>query len=111
MFWTRLVPMPGDDSQATLLNGFSREAFLILTGAVLFALAREAKSRLLRVAPLFLILVAWLDVFTHEPAQNPTVPPNVFELNLAREDLKMQPQPELGGSRAMVSPVAANGFV
>jgi hypothetical protein len=58
-----------------------------------------------------LILIAWLDVFTHEPAQNPTVTPNVYEQNLAREDLKMNPQPELGGSRAMVSSFAANEFV
>ncbi len=111
LFWIRLTPMPGDDQQATLLNGVSREIFLLLIGTILFVLAREAKSKLLRFAPLLLILAAWLDVFTHEPAQNPTVPPSVFELNLAREDLKMNPQPELGGSRAMVSPMAANEFV
>jgi hypothetical protein len=36
---------------------------------------------------------------------------NVFAPNLARADLKMNPQPELGGSRAMVSPEAANQFI
>jgi hypothetical protein len=107
MFWTRLAPMPGDDSPVTLLNGVSREAFLLLTGAILFAFTREAKSRLLRFAPLALILVAWLDVFTHEPAQNPTVSPGVFALNLARAKLAMDPQPVLGASRAMLSPAAA----
>ena len=64
-----------------------------------------------RLAPLLLIVVAWLDVLTHEPTQNPTVPPGVYELNLARADLNMDPQPELGGSRAMVSPMAANAFI
>ena len=58
-----------------------------------------------------LILVAWLDVFTHEPAQNPTVPPSVYDLNLARARLAMQPQPALGGSRAMVTPAAAMDFI
>ena len=111
MFWTRLVPMPGDDSPVTLLNGVSREVFLLLTGTVLFALTRPTKPLLFRFAPLALILVAWLDVFTHEPAQNPTVSPSVYELNLARTKLAMDPQPELGGSRAMISPAAANGFV
>ncbi len=111
LFWTRLAPMPGDDSQATLWNGVSRELFLILTGAIFFVMAREAKTKLLQFAPLFLILVVWLDVFTHEPTQNPTVSPGVYELNLARMKLAMQPQPELGGSRAMLSPAAANGFV
>jgi hypothetical protein len=111
MFWTRLVPLPGDDSQAALSNGVSREIFLLLTGVIFFALAREAKSRLLQFAPLLLVLVAWLDVFTHEPPQNPTAPADIYEPNLARADLEMNPQPELGGSRTMLSPAAANEFV
>ncbi len=111
MFWIRLAPMPGDDPRAALLNGVSREVFLLLTGAILFALTRETTSRWLQAAPLLLILATALDVFTHEPAQNPTVSPSVFELNLARTKLAMIPQPELGTSRAMISPAAANEFV
>ena len=111
LFWTQLAPMLGDDKHAALLNGFSRAAFLILTGAILFALTREAKSKLLQVAPLLLILTAWLDVFTQEPAQNPTVPPWIYQPGLSREKLALQPQPALGGSRAMVSPMAANEFI
>jgi hypothetical protein len=105
--WTQLAAQPGDDSHLAQINGISRGAFLFLTGAVLFGLTRGVKSPRLRCAPLLLILVAWLDVFTHEPQQNPTVAPNVYELNLARARLAMNPQPELGGSRAMLSPVAA----
>ncbi len=52
MFWTRLAPMPGDDSPATLLNGVSREAFLLLTGAILYALTCPNRHLLLRFAPL-----------------------------------------------------------
>ena len=111
LFWTQLSPLPGDEPHLALLNGFSRAVFLVLTGAVIFTLARKTESKIFRFAPLLLILTAWLDVFTHEPRQNPTVPPNVFELNLAREDLKMIPQPELGKSRAMLSPMAAYEFV
>ena len=107
VFWTQHAPMPGDDSHAALLNGISRAAFLLLTGVILFALARKSESPLLRFAPLVLILVAWLDVFTHEPKQNPTVPSSVYESNLVRTRLAMNPQPELGGSRAMLSPAAA----
>ena len=109
-FWTQQAPLPGDDPRAMLLNGFSRMVFLILTGAVLFVLTRAAKSRVLRAAPLLLLLVAWADVFTHEPAQNPSVPPWVFQPDLSREKLALQPQPALGGSRAMVSPMAAREF-
>ena len=110
-FWTQHAPMPGDDTRAALLNGFSRAVFLILIGAIFFILAREAKSKLLCAAPLFLILAAWLDVFSHEPAQNPAVTIDVYKLDLARADLEMKPQPELGESRAMISPLAANEFV
>jgi hypothetical protein len=111
MFWSRLAPLPGDESSATLLNGVSREAFLLLTGAILSGLAREAKSRLLQLAPLLLLLTAWTDVFTHVPTQNPTVPPWIYQPGLSREKLALNPRPSLGGSRLMVSPAAANAFV
>jgi hypothetical protein len=78
---------------------------------LLFVLTRENAPGLRRIAPLILIFVAWLDVFTHEPAQNPTVPPSVYELNLARARLAMQPQPAPGESRAMVTPTAAMDFI
>jgi len=94
-----------------LFNCLSRAFFLILTGAILFALARKAKPRLLQAAPLLLLLAVSLDVFTHEPAQNPTVPPWIFQQGLARAKLALNPQPVLGGARAMVSPMAANAFV
>ena len=111
LFWTQLAPMPGDDPPATLRNGISRAAFLILTGLVLFVLRGKTTSPLLRLAAPCLILIAWLDVLTHEPAQNPTVPPWVFQPGLSREKLALQPQPALGDARAMVSPMAANEFL
>jgi hypothetical protein len=111
LFWAWRFPFPSDDVHATLLNGFSRTGFLILTGALLFVLAREDKSGLRRIAPLLLIFVAWLDVFTHEPAQNPTVQPWIYQPNLSRNKLSLHPKPELGGSRVMVSPMAANEFI
>jgi len=107
VIWTHTSTAAGDDSHAALLNGLSRMAFLILTGVILFGLAHEMKSPLLRFMQFVLIMVAWLDVFTHEPKQNPTVPPGVYQLNLARTELAMYPQPGLGDSRAMLSPGAA----
>jgi hypothetical protein len=111
LFWTQRAPQPGDDSHLALLNGISRAVFLILFGIVLFVLFRRTESKFCRVAPLVLIVVAWLDVFTHAPTQNPTVPPWIYAPGLSREKLALQPQPALGGSRAMVSPAAANEFV
>jgi hypothetical protein len=111
LFWAWRFPFSTDDVHTTLLNGLSRAAFLILTGGLLFVLTRENAPGLRRLAPLILIFTAWLDVYTHEPAQNPAVPPTVYELNLARAELAMQPQPALGESRAMVTPAAATGFI
>ena len=102
-----LALKPDAETHAAWLNGISRAAFLLLTGAVLFLLTRNTESALLRLAPMALLLVAWLDVCTHEPSQNPTAPPGVFEQNLVRTKLAMNPQPELGGARAMLSPQAA----
>ena len=111
LFWAWRYAFSTDDVHATLLNGWSRAAFLFLTGVLLFVLTRETAPGLRRIAPLILIFTAWLDVYTHEPAQNPTVPPTVYELNLARAKLAMQPQPALGESRAMVTPKAAMDFI
>lgn len=109
--WTQLARSNDDNPSAALQNGISRAGFLFLTGLILCALTQAANSRLLRFAPLFLILAAWTDVYTHEPAQNPTVPPFVFQPGSSREKLGMNPQPELGGSRAMISPMAAHLFI
>ncbi len=109
--WAWQFPLPYSDARAALLNGISRAVFLVLTGAVLFALARKSPSGLWNLAPWLLILIAWLDVRTHEPAQNPAVPPDVYQLNLARQSLAMEPQPDLGGSRALVSPKAFMDFI
>jgi hypothetical protein len=111
LFWAWRFPFPTDDVPAALFNGFTRILFLLATGGLLFALMQRDRPVLRRTAPLILIVVAWLDVFTHEPAQNPTVPPGVYEPGLARAKLAMQPQPALGGSRAMITPMALFSFV
>ena len=101
--WASQYPLPHSDAHAALLNGLSRAGFLVVTGAVLLVLAGKRQLVLFNLASLVLILLAWLDVMTHEPAQNPTVPPSVYQLNLARDNLTMRPQPELGGTRVMLS--------
>jgi hypothetical protein len=111
LFWAWRFPMPGDDIHATMLNGLSRACFLLMTGGLLLVLTHRGGVALRRVAPLLLLSIGWLDVITHEPTQNPTTPPNIYDLNLARTKLAMNPQPELGGSRAMLTPMAIHQFV
>jgi hypothetical protein len=110
VFWTQHPAGDTNSSHTVLMNGLSRAGFLLITGAILFGLAREKKSHVLAVAPMLLILTAWLDVLTHEPQQNPTTPPDVFRPDLGRTWLAMNPQPALGGSRVMLSPDAALAF-
>ncbi len=111
LFWAWRFPFSTDDVHATLLNGLTRGGFLLMTGVLLMFLTRPLKSGLCRVAPLILVLIAWLDVLTHEPTQNPTASPTIYTVGLAREYLKMSPQPELGKSRAMLTPMAEWQFV
>ncbi|HTB84820.1 MAG TPA: hypothetical protein VK742_14280 [Candidatus Sulfotelmatobacter sp.] len=110
LYWTQHAPLPGDDPRAAFMNGISRAGFLILTGAMLWLWAKTSAGKT-NLGPWasgsMLLLVAWVDVFTHEPKQNPTVRPDIFAQNLTRSYLKMNPQPELGGARAMLSPQAA----
>jgi hypothetical protein len=103
--------LQADDVHVAMENGIERIPFLVLTGAVLFILAQKSKLNLPRTTSAILILAAWLDVLTHEPSQNPTVSPNVYSPYLARQKLAMDPQPNLNGSRAMVSPKAYMEFI
>jgi hypothetical protein len=57
-----------------------------------------------------LLLLTWLDLWTHEPNQNPTVGRGVYQPGLARTALALKPEPRLGEARAMVSPAADEGF-
>ena len=139
IIWLPRSSMTAAEAHAAVLNGFWRLGFLVLTGIVLFALARnsgatpsETESSGTGILPvqtgefsqgnwtgwkpvpllfMILIILAWGDLLTHEPSQNPTVPPSVYQPGLARTYLAMKPQPELGGSRAMVSPKAFMQFI
>lgn len=106
LVWAWRRPFPTDDVGATLRNGAGRAAFLVLAVGALLALRRATAPAVQRCVPFALLLVFWLDVWTHEPPQNPTVPSSAYELNLARKYLAMNPQPTLGESRAMVAPAA-----
>lgn len=117
VFWAWQFPFPTDNVHITLLNGLSRAFFLILIGAGLFMLIRNDKAvrapnqGLHCIVPILLIFVIWLEVLTHEPNQNPSVPPWVYSPGMARAKLELQPSPSLGGSRLMLSPVTAMGFI
>jgi hypothetical protein len=104
--WVSHSGMAHVDAHAAMLNGLSRLGFVLLTGAALLALARISDAPIFNIAALILIVISSIDVLTHQPSQNPSVPPGIYQPGMARQYLAMDPQPELGGSRAMVSPKA-----
>ncbi len=90
----------------TLENTLTRMVFLAITLASLFACWRAKELKLRWALGLFLLLMIWLDIYTHVPPQNPTVDPSVYEGNVIRTRLDLKPQPEVGKSRVMVSVTA-----
>jgi hypothetical protein len=104
LVWLGNIPFAPEDMHVVMRSGFSRVVFLLVTGVILILLAKPSAAKIGCVASIILIFVAWLDILTHEPRQNPTVSPDAYQLNLVRQNAAMNPQPELGGSRAMISP-------
>jgi hypothetical protein len=91
--------------RATWQSGLSRAAFLVLMVFFggLFLRSRGRRQALL--AGMLLVLF-WLDLVTHAPTQNPTAQPFVYAPGLANAELKWDPAPRLGQSRAMLAPKA-----
>jgi hypothetical protein len=95
--------------RATSQSGLSRAAFLVLILLVTAGLLSSAGRRRILFGCLLLMLF-WLDFVTHAPTQNPGAKPSIYEPGWARAQLKLNPEPRLGGARAMLLP-AALGFL
>jgi hypothetical protein len=54
-----------------------------------------------------LLAVCWLDVLTHEPWQNPTLPPSLYQPGLGAANARFDPVPNIAQSRLMMSPYSA----
>ena len=110
LFWQWHRPSPGNDVSAAVINGIARIGFLAITVMVLGALLRRSEEKSQTVVFGALLLITWLDLRTHVPTQNPTADPSVFAPGIVRQELAMNPQPGLGGSRVMLSPTAEAVF-
>jgi hypothetical protein len=100
---------PEEAWRATWQSGLSRAAFLVLILLVTAGLLSSAGRRRILFGCLLLMLF-WLDFVTHAPTQNPGAKPSIYEPGWARAQLKLNPEPRLGGARAMLLP-AALGFL
>jgi hypothetical protein len=105
LFIARQWPAPNSSWRVTALNAFWRAVFLVATVAALHLFAHRPRWR----GPGILLLLAlcWGDLLTHEPWQNPTVDPLVFQRDFGRLNTSLDPTPSLSTSRLMMSPFAA----
>jgi len=116
LLWAWRFPLPSDNTSAALRNGASRAAFLVCATLLLWGLFSESAFRrttyrsIPHLLPLLLLVLFWLDLWTHEPQQNPGMPSWAYEPGLARKQLDLSPEPVLGASRVMSSPAVEKQF-
>lgn len=110
LVWAWRFPQAGDNTQAALRNGLSRAVFLASATCLLWALVASGRLKLRAVQfapkllPALLLILFWFDLWTHEPQQNPGMPPWPYQEGLARTKLALKPEPALGGTRVMPLP-------
>ena len=102
LWFARDYPERAEAWADTARNGLERVAFLSLIVGVLYCLSRAREARKQVVLGIGLLALLWLDVVTHAPPQNPTVPRSVYEPGLQPVQ-QLKPRPTLGESRAALS--------
>lgn len=86
-------------------NALGRAAALAACLGLLLAWARAANSWQRGLAHVALLLALAMDMITHMPAQNPSLPASVYQAGLWEENNR-RPVPGLGDGRVLVSPGA-----
>ncbi|MBI4658128.1 MAG: YfhO family protein [Verrucomicrobia bacterium] len=104
--YARFYPLPTDDWSATWRSGVSRGILLLLIVAAATAAGRIQPVFARSALSLGMLLLLWFDVMTHAPRLTPTLERWVFEPELAKNELKLRPEPRPGYARAMLSPWA-----
>jgi hypothetical protein len=104
-------PLPGASAHVALQSGITRTVFLILIVGGFLALPRFTKGPVQIFARIALLACFWLDAITAGARPNPTVPLWVYDANLARKELRLQPEPKIGISRVMLNAEAEDNIV
>jgi hypothetical protein len=103
-------PIAGGDWGPCCRNTALRVAGLWLVVAVSWRLARRQPGREQEWLWVALLAFLWLDVLTHAPRQNPTVPRFAYDRGMVDGFLPADPSLKNGVVRAMVTPQAAHDF-
>ena len=104
-------PLRGTSSLVAVQSGLSRVVFLLLILGGIIALRRIDRPPLETLARIGLLLVLWLDAMTAGPRPNPSVQPWVYQPNLARKELHLEPPPTIGLSRTMLNAEAEGNLM
>ncbi len=89
---------------ATLQNGWTRGLLLAGFVAIFAILPQVTRTNLQILLRAVLLILVWLDMFSHTPRQNPTIPRWAYEP--VSELRSWSSEPRLGESRAMPSAIA-----
>ncbi len=74
----RTYRVPGDDLKMTISNGVRSAVFLPAILGCLALLRRKMETRARILFQIALVVMLWMDVFTHVPNLSPTVSPQVY---------------------------------
>lgn len=101
-FLSQLSPEQYRHSFAVWKNAFFRSAFIAIFFVALLRYLKTDEPRRLAFLAFTFCFILWGDAITHAPWQNPTAPSWVYKGHAA----ELHPRPQLGESRAMISPPA-----
>jgi hypothetical protein len=97
------TPFGKENLSITLRNALERAAILTSFCAVLLGLCRASRPGARVLLGLSLLLLQWLDVYTHAPSLNPWVDPSVYRPNLMRKQFALEPTGRTGDPRILLS--------
>ncbi len=97
----KIDPRPTERFSATLQSGIRSGCFVAVIALSAGLLISKRRQRAAMFAQAGVVVLLWLDVFTHMPNLSPTVPRWVYEPDLMRRYLKWETQLQPGQSRAI----------
>jgi hypothetical protein len=106
LFLARMFRLPGDDLKMTTSTGLRSAVFLPAILGCLALLRRKIEPGAQIVFQIVLLVMLWMDVFTHVPNLSPTVPPRVYQADMLRgyfanKDPKWDEEIRPGNARVM----------